>query len=226
MPAVASVTDPTGSSIGYLPGGVAFNQITGAHSTPPSEGTQVITIPNPITGDYSIALRCATAGDFQFKVQYISDGIPMFTHDNTHTIINSGEWCITLHLEIENGVFISANVSDIEPMGDKILENIVTPTPPETTSPSPALTDGPGQSPETNQNFALIILSGKGGSVIMPGQGVFFYPAGTVVDLFAVPAKGWRFANWTGTVADSSVPATSITIIQSEVITANFIPER
>jgi hypothetical protein len=204
---------------------LAFNQITGAHSTSPYEGTQVITIPDPITGDYSIALRCITAGTFQFNMHYVADGIPVFTHDNTHTVISSGEWCITLHLEIENGVLVNASVGDMEPMKDNIPENLVTPTPPEETSPSPALTDGPSQPHETNRDFAIVILSGNGGSVIVPGQGVFFYPAGTVVDLVAVPAKGWRFANWIGNVADSSSPVTSVTVMQSEVITVNFTPD-
>ncbi|MEE9399244.1 MAG: FecR domain-containing protein, partial [Dehalococcoidales bacterium] len=43
MPAVGSVTDPTGSSTGLLPSGLSFNQILGSQSSSPSEDTQLIT---------------------------------------------------------------------------------------------------------------------------------------------------------------------------------------
>ena len=42
MPAVGSISDPTGSSTGCLPSGLAYNQITGSQSLSLSDGTQLI----------------------------------------------------------------------------------------------------------------------------------------------------------------------------------------
>src|SRR4030042_5529671 len=55
-PAVASVCDPTGSSTGYLPSGMAFNQISGSKSTSPA-GSQVLTIADPLTGEIKVERR-------------------------------------------------------------------------------------------------------------------------------------------------------------------------
>ncbi|MEE8470970.1 MAG: FecR domain-containing protein, partial [Dehalococcoidia bacterium] len=57
MPAVATVTDPTWSSTGYLPNGLALNQIPGSYSSSPADGDQIIRIPQPMAGVYRIALR-------------------------------------------------------------------------------------------------------------------------------------------------------------------------
>lgn len=45
----------------------------------------------------------------------------------------------------------------------------------------------------------LTITSGRGGSVITPGEGVFQYPEGSVVDIAASPEEGYQFFGWTGT---------------------------
>jgi len=57
MPAVASLCDPTGSSTGTLLTGQSFNQIAGSLSSVPAEDTQYITVPDPIEGEYILALR-------------------------------------------------------------------------------------------------------------------------------------------------------------------------
>ncbi len=52
MPAVGSVTDPTGASTGRLPNGLAYNQIAGSQSLVTSDDIHLIQIPNPVTGEY------------------------------------------------------------------------------------------------------------------------------------------------------------------------------
>jgi len=64
-----------------------------------------------------------------------------------------------------------------------------------------------------------------GGSVTTPGEGVFPYDKGTVVDLVATPNAGYRFVNWTGdvgTIADVYAASTNITMNGDYSITANF----
>ena len=72
----------------------------------------------------------------------------------------------------------------------------------------------------------LTISSTEGGSVTTPGEGVFTYDDGTVVDLVAEAEEGYRFDEWTGnvsTIADVYAAATNITMNGDYSITAEFI---
>ena len=73
--------------------------------------------------------------------------------------------------------------------------------------------------------YDLTTSSTEGGSVTEPGEGVFTYDEGTVVDLVAGPEEGYRFVEWTGdvgTIADVYAAATTITMNGDYTITANF----
>jgi len=227
MPAVASVCDPTGSSTGYLPDGFAFNQITGAQSTSPSDGVQVITIPNPVAGEYSVVLRCVADGTSQVNLTYLSKGEAVFTHASAHEVTSGSEWLIPIHLEVADGQLISATVGDIEPLGDRVPEKLVRTEAVEETLVPIELPEETGQPADSEHNHALVMISSTGGSVTEPGQGVFFYRTDTVVDLIAEPDEGWEFKSWTGNVADISSPITTITIttVKLEVVTAHFVPQ-
>jgi len=64
--------------------------------------------------------------------------------------------------------------------------------------------------------YHLTISSNEGGGVIEPGEGTFTYDDGTVVDLVAEPAEGYRFDKWTGDVDqidDVNAAETTITIV-------------
>jgi alpha-tubulin suppressor-like RCC1 family protein len=77
----------------------------------------------------------------------------------------------------------------------------------------------------TPSNFDLTISSTAGGNVTTPGEGIFTYDSGMVVDLVATPDAGYRFVNWTGdvdTIADINAAATNITMSGNYSITANF----
>jgi hypothetical protein len=74
--------------------------------------------------------------------------------------------------------------------------------------------------------YDLTIDNTAGVSVTMPGEGTFTYDAGTVVDLVAAPADGYRFVEWTGdvdTVADVEAAATNITMNGNCSITASSV---
>jgi hypothetical protein len=71
----------------------------------------------------------------------------------------------------------------------------------------------------------LNISSTAGGSVTTPGEGVFTYDVGTVVNLVAEPQEGHRFVRWTGDVwmmGDVNTASTTVTMRGDYSITANF----
>jgi hypothetical protein len=73
--------------------------------------------------------------------------------------------------------------------------------------------------------YDLTIASTAGGSVTNPGEETFTYDDGTLVNLVAEPEAGYYFANWIGdvdTIANVNAAATTITMNDSYLITANF----
>jgi len=73
----------------------------------------------------------------------------------------------------------------------------------------------------------LTISSTTGGSVTIPGEGVFNRYAGTVVNLTAEAEAGYGFVNWTAnptvTFADATAPQTTFTMpAQAVTVTAHF----
>jgi hypothetical protein len=76
--------------------------------------------------------------------------------------------------------------------------------------------------------YDLTTSSTVGGNVTIPGEGVFNYDEGMIVDLVATPDAGYHFVNWTGdvvTIADVNAAATNITMNGDYEITANFIAQ-
>ena len=73
--------------------------------------------------------------------------------------------------------------------------------------------------------YNLTISSTSGGSVTVPGETTFTYDEGTLVNLVAAPDAVHQFVDWTGdvgTVANINASATTITILSSYSIAANF----
>ena len=73
--------------------------------------------------------------------------------------------------------------------------------------------------------YNLTISSTAGGNVTFPGEGLYTYHAGSVVDLACEPEEDYRFVNWSGdvdTIADVNAAATNITMYGNCTITANF----
>ena len=79
-----------------------------------------------------------------------------------------------------------------------------------------------------SESYELSISSTSGGSVTSPGESVFAYDAGTVVELVATPDDGYEFHAWTGDTQDIAYPdshATNITMGKDYSITASFEEE-
>ncbi|MFP3898154.1 MAG: InlB B-repeat-containing protein [Dehalococcoidia bacterium] len=82
-----------------------------------------------------------------------------------------------------------------------------------------------GCPPESTGEFSLAISSGAGGSITLPGEGSFTYPAGTVVQLVATPDDGYEFLLWTGDItymAGPNLASTTITMNGNYAVTATF----
>ena len=75
----------------------------------------------------------------------------------------------------------------------------------------------------------LEVSSTAGGSVTVPGEGIFSYPFGIEVDLVAEPDAGYRFVSWLGdvnTIADGNAPSTTIIMDSSYSVAASFADSR
>ena len=73
--------------------------------------------------------------------------------------------------------------------------------------------------------YNLTISSTEGGETGSLGEGTFACYEGDVVNLVAIPASGYRFVGWTGSVDTiENVEAPAITIIMNGdcSVTANF----
>jgi len=71
----------------------------------------------------------------------------------------------------------------------------------------------------------LTISSAAGGAVTTPGEGTFYYDLGTRVNLVTEAESNYRFTNWSGdvdTIADVNAASTTITMVSSYSINANF----
>jgi alpha-tubulin suppressor-like RCC1 family protein len=76
-----------------------------------------------------------------------------------------------------------------------------------------------------SQSYALAIASTAGGSVTTPGEGMFTYEEGTVVNLTVEAEAGYHFINWTGdvgTITNVEAATAVITMDGSYFIRANF----
>lgn len=82
--------------------------------------------------------------------------------------------------------------------------------------------------PEAHDTLALSCTIG--GTITMPGEGVFEYVRGTSVPIVAAVNAGYRFVNWTGTavsagkVADPTSASTTVTVSADYTMIANFVP--
>jgi len=79
-----------------------------------------------------------------------------------------------------------------------------------------------------SETYQLSISSTSGGSVTSPGEGVFTYDTGAVIELVATPNDGYEFQGWNGDTQDITDPnsaSTNITINENYSITAEFDEE-
>ena len=75
--------------------------------------------------------------------------------------------------------------------------------------------------------YTIKISSTTGGTVTTPGEGLFRYPAGTVVNLVAQAERGYEFGAWVTNVdiiADAYNASTTVTVNRNwYFVVANFV---
>ncbi len=75
--------------------------------------------------------------------------------------------------------------------------------------------------------YTIKIRSSLGGTVTTPGEGLFRYPAGTVLNLVAEADRGYEFGAWltnADIIADAYNATTTITINRNwYFVVANFV---
>ncbi len=75
-----------------------------------------------------------------------------------------------------------------------------------------------GCEPGFTAQYSIDISSGMGGTVTVPGEGVFRYEAGSVVNLVAEEDRGYEFDGWisnSGTIANASNATTTVTLTRN-----------
>ena len=222
MPAVAAICDPGLSSTGYLPSGVAFNQILGSQSSSPVEGDQIIRISRPMAGYYYIILRCVADGTGSVDIVGLSEGNTVFKESSSYEVTEGSEWLIEFSLQFEDGRLRGARVSDIEPLGGKDYGKIVITELEGAVAVPIKPVEDPGQSDENKVTAILTVISSTGGVVAAPGEGEFIYKSGAVVELISEPDQGYEFVGWTGDVDNPLSCTTSVTVDQDQIVAARF----
>ncbi len=68
-----------------------------------------------------------------------------------------------------------------------------------------------------------MIADPSGGGTTEPGAGANTYPEGTIVDISATHAPGYRFDHWDGDVANADAAYTTVTMDADKTVTAHFV---
>ncbi len=68
----------------------------------------------------------------------------------------------------------------------------------------------------------ILTMDKIGRGTVLPAPGQYPYPAGTVIDIKAVPDKGWKFDGWTPNVTDQKSAETSVTLNSDTQVKAEF----
>ena len=74
---------------------------------------------------------------------------------------------------------------------------------------------------QTQYQLTTAVSPANGGTVTPASGG--YYNSGAPVNLAAMPASGYIFSNWTGSVAGASISSTTVTMSAPESVTANFV---
>ena len=115
-PASALVTDPSGSSSGYLADDSQVNQISGSRIIDTDDSIQSIRIRNARTGEYTVTLRGVTDANY-LRVEGYAEGKSAFIHSESSNVTSAGDLIVKLHCDVIDGVI--QNVSVLNPSSQK-----------------------------------------------------------------------------------------------------------
>ncbi|MFC1921039.1 FecR domain-containing protein [Chloroflexota bacterium] len=124
-----SITDPNGFSTGNLESGIFYNQIIGSQSILSSEGPQVITIPEPVNGEYLLLLSCKAPGVTGFDISITSDDKEVFRYNGSFLTSQQKLWLVYLDMFVEDGIITGAAVDEVEALRNENVDEIITVSP-------------------------------------------------------------------------------------------------
>jgi hypothetical protein len=109
-PAIGVITDPSGSSTGYLGDNKPVNQITGSRLSQPGDNLQTVRIPDPATGDYTIKLHGLTDGSTSLRIDGYAGGENAFSYGESCNITTAKDYILKLHIDVLNGLLGKATI--------------------------------------------------------------------------------------------------------------------
>jgi hypothetical protein len=125
LPGVGSVRDPNSASTGCFPDGVSFNQIKESLSELLPDGSQLITIPQPVSGRYTLTIRNTGAQSVRLDIKAVSEGEVVFEHQDKIGGTGDGDRIMHLNITVEGGKIISGEIVDVEPLVNQVPEKVV-----------------------------------------------------------------------------------------------------
>lgn len=135
--AAGLITDPSGSSTGYLADGAATNQIPGSQLSAPDAVKQTIRIPEPYAGAYTLLLHGVT-GSAIIRIEAFAGGKPTVSY--TENVTADDNMILKLHLDVLNGLL--GKEDNVKPAPSATTKTI------ETALAAPKAT-GPEGTPDT-----------------------------------------------------------------------------
>ena len=194
-PAVGSVRAPSGASTGSLPNQISFNQIAGSQSWT-TTGTQMINIPEPVAGEYLIALRYTADSSAGFSIGTLIAGETRKVYGGEWPGTVGSGWLLHLNLRVDDGYIAGIGLDKWEPLGGKAIEKIVLTAPPKGRSMVVTLPEGGKRGEQVLQK----IIEGKTNKDTGVGQGQAKLDENTVIAPETSAAQGKE----NGSATDSS----------------------
>ncbi|MFC1982945.1 FecR domain-containing protein [Chloroflexota bacterium] len=124
LPGVCSVKDPNGSSTGYLPSGISFNQIKESQLELSDDGKQLISVSNPKSGEYLLTIRNTQYQSAKLNIRAVSQDKVIFEHSEVVKGTDDDQ-ILRLSISEDNAKIISAEIAKIEPIIGQGPEKVV-----------------------------------------------------------------------------------------------------
>lgn len=98
------IVGPGGSSTGFLPDGSTVNQISGSRIFSLDDSSQMILIPEPEKGEYSLVLSGDVGATGTYSLEGFSGGERTFEQTASGNITSEGNLVLQLHLDVIDGL--------------------------------------------------------------------------------------------------------------------------
>ena len=117
------IVSPGGSSTGFLTDGSTVNQITGSRVYSLDDSSQMILIPEPVEGEYSVVLSGDVGATGTYSVEGFSGGESAFVKTESANITSEEGLVLRLHLDVLDGLVkgVTTLTSDESPEQDTAI---------------------------------------------------------------------------------------------------------